>query len=166
MQTKEEIEDWHSIKDPWQYNTHPDDKKRLEILLEELPKLNYKNVLDIGCGQGFLTKHLPGDHILGVDISNQAIKHAKTHNISNIDFKQASIFGLNEMLDKKFDLIVITGVLYSQYIGKSSSLIYKIIDSLLVPKGILVSVHINDWYNCCNDGQFSTGYVFRQYPVY
>ena len=52
------------------------------------------------------------------------------------------------MLDKKFDLIVITGVLYSQYIGKSSSLIYKIIDSLLVPKGILVSVHINDWYNC------------------
>ena len=42
MQTKEEIEDWHSIKDPWQYNTHPDDKKRLEILLEELPKLIIK----------------------------------------------------------------------------------------------------------------------------
>jgi len=148
MQTKEEIENWHKNEDPWQYKTNPDDEKRLNILLEELPKLNYNKVLDIGCGQGFITKHLPGDYILGVDISEEAIKYANTISANKINFKQASIFNLNNILNEKFNLIVITGVLYPQYIGKSSSLIYYIIDNLLANKGVLVTVHIDDWYNC------------------
>ena len=42
---------------------------------------------------------------------------------------------------------MITGVLYPQYIGESKSLVYRIIDDLLAPDGILISVHINEWYS-------------------
>jgi len=44
------------------------------------------------------------------------------------------------------DLIVITGVLYPQYIAKSIRLVYVLIDQLLKPGGILLCSHISDWY--------------------
>jgi 2-polyprenyl-3-methyl-5-hydroxy-6-metoxy-1,4-benzoquinol methylase len=143
-----ELEEWHKSEDPWDYRNNSSDQHRLDFLLSEIPSYNYNNVLDIGCGQGFITTQLPGKRIYGVDISHHAINHAKKKNIDNIEFAQASIFELNEKFDQKFDLIVITGVLYPQYIGYSSNLIYLIIDKLLNKKGILVTVHIDEWYNC------------------
>ncbi len=44
------------------------------------------------------------------------------------------------------NLIVITGVLYPQYIASSIRLIYLLIDRQLAPGGILLSSHIFDWY--------------------
>lgn len=45
-----------------------------------------------------------------------------------------------------FDLIVITGILYPQYIGEGFLLASSIIDDLLMPGGHLVSAHIMEWY--------------------
>lgn len=146
IQNREEIEKWHKNKDPWNYNDNKDDAKRKEILLSEIPNKKYLNVLDIGCGQGFITKDLPGDNIFGVDISQSAIKFATKISDDRLKFKQASIFEIDKLFKVKFDLIIITGVLYPQYIGNSSSLIYLLIDKILNTNGILVSVHINDWY--------------------
>lgn len=128
------------------YETYPDDLKRKDILLSEIPQKNYKSVLNIGCGQGFIIRNLPGEKIIGVDISFEAIKKAKKFENERIKFIQSSIFELHKKFDKKFDLIVITGVLYSQYIGNSLNLVYLIIDKLLTESGILVSVHINSQY--------------------
>jgi 2-polyprenyl-3-methyl-5-hydroxy-6-metoxy-1,4-benzoquinol methylase len=148
IQPLSELEEWHKEEDPWNYNKNQDDKYRLDFLLSEIPKRDYKNVLDIGCGQGFITTKLPGKKIHGVDISNQAIKHAKKKSSESVTFSQGSIFNLNNLGNNKFDLIIITGVLYPQYIGMSSSLIYLILNSLLNKDGILVCVHIDEWYNC------------------
>jgi predicted TPR repeat methyltransferase len=146
IQKINELEKWHEKKDPWQYEKTKDDLLRKEILLSELPKHDFACVLDIGCGQGFVTKDLPGEKIIGVDISSQAIKHAKQHENDRIKFAKASIFELNEILPERYNLIVITGVLYRHYIGNSLRLIYLIIDELLQENGILASVHINTWY--------------------
>jgi 2-polyprenyl-3-methyl-5-hydroxy-6-metoxy-1,4-benzoquinol methylase len=149
IQELNELNEFHKNKDPWGYKNNPDDKKRLEILLSEIPNKEYKNVLDIGCGQGFITSNLPGENIIGVDISEAAITNANSNNTkAHITFKNGSIFEINKLISKKFDLIIITGVLYPQYIGKASSLIYKIIDELLEHNGIFISVHINEWYTC------------------
>lgn len=148
IQKLDDLNSFHKKKDPWNYNSNPEDKKRLNILLSEIPERNYDNVLDIGCGQGFITKHLPGEKITGVDISHEAIDFAQNHSNDRINFIEGSIFDLNKILDSKYDLIVITGVLYPQYIGSSSSLIYLIINELLEKDGILISVHIEEWYKC------------------
>lgn len=146
IQPLDEIERWHKIKDPWKYENSQDDQLRKHLLLSELPSKNYSRVLDIGCGQGFITRDLPGDSIIGVDVSSEAIKHAKKYEDERISFMQCSIFELNNKLHDKFDLIIITGVLYPQYIGDSLNLVYIIIDNLLKENGIIISVHINSWY--------------------
>jgi 2-polyprenyl-3-methyl-5-hydroxy-6-metoxy-1,4-benzoquinol methylase len=147
IQKISDLENWHSKEDPWGYFNNDDDKKRKEILLKEIPNKSYKNVLDIGCGQGFVTNDLPGENIIGVDISKNAIDFANLHLTDHVKYEVGSIFEIDKLFDKKFDLIVITGVLYSQYIGDSNSLIYLLLDRILEKNGILISVHINDWYN-------------------
>ncbi len=147
IQKKEELDKWHDKEDPWRYNENKDDAIRKDILLQEIPSRNYKNVLDIGCGQGFITKDLPGEKVYGVDISQRAIEFANKMQNENLIFKQGSIFEIDKLFTIKFDLIIITGVLYPQYIGKSSSLIYLLLDKILKKNGVLISVHINEWYN-------------------
>ncbi len=148
IQSKSELDEWYKSPDPWAYANDGEDSKRKQILLTEIPDLPYKTVLDIGCGNGFITTDLPGENIKGVDLSDKAVEFANTNNTkSNISYEAANIFDLVNW-DRKFDLIVITGVLYPQYIGASSKLIYLIIDKLLNENGILVSVHINEWYTC------------------
>ncbi|MCC5613935.1 class I SAM-dependent methyltransferase [Nostoc sp. CHAB 5836] len=146
LQTIKEIDIFYDQFDPWQYETTPDDNKRKEIILSEIPHRDYKNVLDIGSGHGFITRDLPGENVLGVDISFNAIHQAKTYETSKLKFIQSSIFDIPQKTKEKYDLIVITGVLYSQYIGKSHNLIYLLLDQLIVDNGILICSHIDEWY--------------------
>ncbi|MBU0647695.1 class I SAM-dependent methyltransferase [Patescibacteria group bacterium] len=146
IQSKAELEDFFKQHDPWGYEENKDDARRKDVLLSEIPDREYNKVLDIGCGHGFITRDLPGKNIVGVDISDNAVKQAGKYANDRIGFMQADVFELNDKLPDKFDLIVITGVLYPQYIGNSVNLVYLIIDKLLKPDGILVSVHIDEWY--------------------
>lgn len=146
LQPQDEIEKWHKERDPWGYESFKDDQHRKQILLSELPSIQYAKVLDIGCGQGFITRDLPGEMVFGVDISHEAIRHAKRLENQRITFQQASIFDLRGRFRETFDLIVLTGVLYPHYIGNALNLVYLIIDKLLGNKGILASVHIDSWY--------------------
>ena len=151
LQPLKELEEFYNNKDPWGYETNSDDIKRRNIILSEIPQRNYNNVLDIGCGHGFVTRELPGKKITGVDISVNAIMQAKSYqtlqrNTKQVDFIQSSIFDLDSHIDELYDLIIITGVLYSQYIGQAKTSIYKIVDKYLASDGILVCCHINEWY--------------------
>lgn len=146
IQPIKELENWNKNSDPWDYENNNEDKKRKNILLSEIPEKIYKNVLDIGCGQGFITRDLPGEDVLGIDISSEAINKAKVYETKSLKFKQASLYDLESLEIEKFDLVIITGVLYPQYIGNSLNLIYSIIDNILNNKGTLISVHINEWY--------------------
>lgn len=150
IQKIEEIEKFWEDPDPWNYENNPDDLKRRALLLSLLSKDKYKKILDIGCGNGFVTVNLPGDEIIGIDISTNAINHAKNRSkgLDHIKYFRASLFDLVEYnWDRAFDLIVITGVLYPQYIGHSELLVYLIIDNMLQVGGHLVTCHIEEQYN-------------------
>lgn len=146
MQSHHELDEWHRDDDPWGYESSQDDRLRKAILLSELPQRHYRNVLDIGCGQGFLTRDLPGDAVTGIDISGEAIQKAQKLQNDRLSFRQASLFELTSTVAGPFDLVVITGVLYPQYIGRALNLVYHIVDGMLADDGLLVSVHIDAWY--------------------
>ena len=143
------MEKWYEKPDPWGYESNKEDLTRRAMLLSVIPQKRYERVLDIGCGDGFITQRLPGESIIGVDLSANAIAHAQSRKLSHIEFLQKSIFELPETeWNHCFDLIIITGVLYPQYIGKGHLLVYTIIDELLKPGGHLICAHIFEWYKC------------------
>lgn len=163
LQSKEELEEWYENSDPWSYEKNPDDLNRKALLLSVIPRKKYKKVLDIGCGNGFITNSLPGDKIIGIDISSRALHYAKKNAPPHIEYLSYSIFDLPFLgWGNTFDLIVITGVLYPQYIGQSEKLIYTIIDGLLINGGILVSCHIEEWYSA----RFPNVTLHREYYSY
>jgi predicted TPR repeat methyltransferase len=147
LQPLQELETWWERPDPWEYENNPDDLNRRAMLLSVLPRKKYKRILDIGCGNGFVTHRLPGEEIIGIDVSANAIHHARESAPPHIQYHPHSLFQLPHLKWKQeFDLIVITGVLYPQYIGRSNRLVYLILDDLLKTEGDLVCCHIEEWY--------------------
>jgi SAM-dependent methyltransferase len=71
IQSKEDLERWYSQSDRWGYFHEPDDSIRLKNILRILDY--YDKAIDIGCGEGFITRHLPAKEIYGVDISDNAM---------------------------------------------------------------------------------------------
>jgi predicted TPR repeat methyltransferase len=165
LQPLEEIEAWWENPDPWQYENNPDDINRRAMLLSVLPARQYQKVLDIGCGNGFVTERLPGKKIIGIDVSENALCHARKNAKAkkHITYLHHSFFDLPHLgWEDSFDLVIVTGVLYPQYIGKSEMLTYLIVDSLLKKSGHLVSCHIDEWYTC----RFPYTTLTREYYPY
>ncbi len=162
IQSRDELEKWYQTPDPWGYEGNADDLNRRAMLLSVLPKKRYARVLDIGCGDGFVTHRLPGAAIVGVDLSEKAIEYAKRRETPHIDYRQLSLFDLPGAELGRFDLVVITGVLYPQYIGDGHLLAYTIVDDLLEPGGHLVCAHITEWYRC----RFPYTTISREYYRY
>ncbi len=71
-------------------------------------------ILDIGCGNGTLMKHLSFANYTGMDISDVAISKAKVLvkdlSIQNTNLHVSGIFDFKT--DKKFDVIVLSEVIY------------------------------------------------------
>jgi 2-polyprenyl-3-methyl-5-hydroxy-6-metoxy-1,4-benzoquinol methylase len=151
VQPVKDIDEFFKKNDPWGYETNSADADRKAILLSELDKLPVpRRVLDIGCGHGFVTRDLPGDEIIGMDISHKAIEQAQKLSSNNrIKYITCNIYDAlsdSNLTHEKFDLIIITGVMYDQYIGESNITIYEIINELIDRNGFIVSVHIDSWY--------------------
>ncbi len=100
-QKKWEIEDWYKISDPWSYKSTHDDIVRKARILAMLD--SYDNALDIGCGEGFVTKDIPAKNIFGLDISDNATLRLPP-NVKRVIVPEI-----------KYDLVMSTGTLYKQY---------------------------------------------------
>lgn len=105
MQTKQELEKWYEEPDKWGYFSNEYDEMRLQKIIYMLGwgKKRYDRILDIGCGEGFVTQHLPSDVIHGLDISDNAMSRLP-ENVKAVSAPEG-----------KYDLVVSTGTLYNQY---------------------------------------------------
>lgn len=102
MQSKQELDVWHTQKDAWGYESHPDDKTRKNRILSLL-RGTYKRALDVGAGEGWITKDLPAKSIEAIEISDVAASRFPK-NIKRVHKPTG-----------KYDLIIATGVFYDQY---------------------------------------------------
>lgn len=142
-----ELEEMYDSPDPWSYEDNFWDYKRVAEMKIATQSLKPINVLDIGCGNGFMTQHLPGDRIVGIDISRKAIDYASNRGIPNAVFLCGSIQNAVSLcVGEKFDLICITGVLYDKWVGTDYGKIISIIRQLSAPVSTLLTCHIAEWY--------------------
>lgn len=125
MQSKEELENWYSTPDPWGYTQNPEDTKRKEIILSYLTE--HKKALDIGAGEGWITKDIPAQIIHALEISDKASSRFPT-NVTRVTTP-----------DTDYDLIVACGVLYQQYDWQ------RMIDILKTSKKTILTCNISDW---------------------
>ena len=79
----------------------------VRIFIEEYELTSSSSVLDVGCGKGFmlvdLVKALPGISIVGIDISDYAIKNS--HELVSKDLRVANCSDL-PFDDNSFDLVI------------------------------------------------------------
>lgn len=153
-QSKQEIERFYNKEDPWGFETNPDDAKRKEIIIEKckhfcherMNKEVYENALEIGAGEGWITKDLPAKNVYGYEISDLA----KSRWPSNVlDFDQ----------NIKYDLIIAPGVLYPQYDYVSFINMIKKYSC-----GIVITINILNWeINNLTDQIYDLEFTYRQY---
>lgn len=103
---KEQLEEFYTKVDPWGFESNKDDDTRKQIILDTIAKYgkSFKKALDVGAGEGFITKDLPAKEIYAYEISDKACDRFPEN------VKRVQKLGKN-----KYDLIIATGVLYKEY---------------------------------------------------
>lgn len=109
---------------------------------------NNLQILDAGCGTGLLAKKLERyGHVIGVDISHEALKFSKRRGVRVI---QSSITKL-PFKPNTFDLIISVDVLYHQKVESDQNAIGEF-KRVLKPGGILIlKVPAYDWLRGSHD---------------
>ncbi|MFA7445735.1 MAG: class I SAM-dependent methyltransferase [Flavobacteriaceae bacterium] len=91
------------------------DQEELSVLIEKLKKQNPDKILDIGCGNGKITKEIAKEiqaECLGIDISSEGIKEANLQNKQNLKVRfQEGNFN-NFLISEKFDATLFLDTLY------------------------------------------------------
>jgi SAM-dependent methyltransferase len=101
------INNWDAYQESYfPKNLHSLPHQRSQWLVEELKKIEFSSILEIGCGCGRNLFHIknsfPNSKLYGMDISSDAIQFAKS--IVDADFVQGSFNDLKK-IQQKFDVI-------------------------------------------------------------
>lgn len=148
MQTKEELETWYQNKDPWGYETNRDDQIRKENIINAIERFcpDLKSIVDIGAGEGFVTKDLPADIIYGSDFSELAESRFPEN--------------VKRWNGEKTEAVISTGTLYQQYNH------FKIATEIreTAQKYVIIS-GIKDWLVSYNFGKiiYQEEFPYREY---
>jgi len=148
-QSRQELDKWYDNEDPWGYKKNPDDVYRMGQILSwccrirDFSNKSVSRVLDIGCGEGFITNELchvfTEAAITGMDISQKALDRCSDKIIRVC----ANLYEDDLYWIGRYDVVIATGVLY----GAENKDIDKVI-SFIRPGGYLLLCHINEWrYN-------------------
>lgn len=130
-QSREDLEQWYADPDPWGFQTNPADADRKQRILAALrrPGPRYKRALDVGCGEGWITQDLPAAVVHGLEWSETARARIP-----------APVVAVEEPTGR-YDLIVVSGVLYEQYDYQS---IHELVPRHAAKGATVVTCHIKD----------------------
>ncbi len=136
-------ESWDSKADDWQAQVgdQGDWNRRLNsdpVLFELLGKVRNRDILDAGCGTGYLSNRLTemGADVVGVDLSPEMIRTA-THRYPELEFRVDDCQSLATIDDGEMDLVVSNYVLMdTPDLTQAVDAIYRV----LRPAGVAVVV--------------------------
>jgi SAM-dependent methyltransferase len=128
--------------DPWGYETNPYETGKYAVTLRLLPRRRFRCGFEIGCSIGVLTRLLAErcDWLLAVDVSELSLARARERCGERRDVKFARMRIPRTWPAKKFDLIVLSEVLYYQSRRDGWATSRKIMRGLR-PGGVVMLVH-------------------------
>lgn len=102
---------YQDYDDPWEQTTREDWASEKAVVLNLIKKLQPRKVLELGCGLGHYTKKISdlGVEVLGVDISESAIRKAKS-NYAQCNFRAGDILDFEIYRTFKPDMIVMAEI--------------------------------------------------------
>lgn len=119
----------------------------LGAFAKDISKLNPTTLLEVGCGEGLLTRQLcqamPEAVFVGVDICDGVgrLFPSDVKERSSVEFHQFTIFDFIQSDSRKFDVIVVCDVLH--HIPTDSRRDFLVaVGSMLTPGGVLI---VKDW---------------------
>jgi len=132
------------VPDPWQH-TSSSQQTKYEQTLKLLPSTPLRRVLELGCGEGYLTVPLAAHagSLIAADISqlalSRAAKNCATHRLENVSFQRIDL--TLDPLPGSCDLIVCSEVLY--YVSGQLALkaVARKLIAALKPGGYLLMSH-------------------------
>jgi len=105
---------YESNPDPWNFRTDPYELAKYRHTREALANRHFANALEVGCSIGVLTRMLAplSDAVLAVDIVESPLKDAAARCADQpwVTFQRMRV--PDEWPDRRFDLIVLSEVLY------------------------------------------------------
>ncbi|MBB3105782.1 SAM-dependent methyltransferase [Psychrobacter luti] len=107
---------YNDNSDPWQYQTRWYEKRKRDMCLAVLPKTQYNNAVELGCGNGVFSALLSSrcQALISIDGNTQAVQLAKQRltESSHVSVIQGVIPDALPTTKPTFDLIVISEILY------------------------------------------------------
>ena len=124
----------HAYKDGNFFTFNDTEEMRAMTLL--MPSWNGKHVLEIGCGEGRLTKTLAlmGARATGIDYSSEAIKKASKGQPENTVFIEGDYRDLHHY---KYDVVVMQGVL--EHFDDPYKELKYILETNVVDNGVIIT---------------------------
>lgn len=135
------LESWYEKSDPWSYRSEGDDAYRKHFICNIIKVYSPSKVLDIGCGEGFITEAIEAKELHGLEISDKAASRLASH-IKRILVPEGP-----------YDLVLTAGTLYKEYDHSQISSWIKDANA-----NIVVVAGIKDWLL-----PYSFGKVVEQY---
>lgn len=106
-------EDWYTATDHPIALLRAENAVRIPWIIQEIQKSQSKDVLDIGCGGGFLTNALSakGYTVTGIDLSESSLEIAKKHDSTKrVQYLKADAYAL-PFPDQSFDVVCAMDIL-------------------------------------------------------
>ena len=128
--------------DPWGLATRPYESEKYADTVAALDHRRFHRAVEVGCAIGELTARLAPccDDLLGVDIAEAALAQARRRNAEAAQVRFARMALPGEQPAGRFDLIVLSEVLY--YFGRSDLLrMAQWVEAALEPGGVVLLVH-------------------------
>ncbi len=100
--------------DPWRFATSPYEHAKYRATLAMLPARRFRSALEVGCSVGVMTRLLARrcDRLLALDIAEQALRHARRRRRGLAGVIVARRELPAEWPRGRFDLIILSEVLY------------------------------------------------------
>lgn len=133
---------YDAAADPWSFETSPYEQAKYQATIEALEGRRYQAGFEVGCSIGVLTERLAGQvqDLLAVDVSDTALAKARARcrSLPHVRLQNMQVPG--SWPAERFDLILLSEVLY--YLDRSDldALIERVRLSL-IPGGEAVLVH-------------------------